>query len=225
MSYPSFADYQSALQHPEMAFAANFLRNGSVESDLWGFPRVRSGGFALTYKIDMKEKTWAARCFHRTVRDRSIRYSQICQVLENNTLPYFVKTRYMHRGISVNGKHFPISILEWVEGESLENYILHQLETSDKLLSLSEKFRVMCMRLEEANMAHGDLSHRNILVKSDDLYLIDYDGMFVPGLTGRKSSELGNIHFQHPSRSVLFFNISAAISLDPNTTQLVVDSA
>jgi hypothetical protein len=206
MIFPSFADYQSALQHPEMAFATNFLRQGLVESDLWGFPRVRSGGFALTYKVELKDITWAARCFHRVVRDRSIRYTQICQVLENSHLPFFVPTRYMHRGILVQGKHFPISILEWIEGESLENYVLHHLDDPDQLLSLGESFRKMCQLLEANNMAHGDLSHRNIIIKSDKIFLIDYDGMFVPSLSGRKSSELGNIHFQHPQRKSTLFS-------------------
>lgn len=205
-TFPSFADYQSALQHPEMAFVNNFLRQGSVESDLWGFPRVRSGGFALTYKISLQENVWAARCFHRVVRDRSIRYAQICQALEEKKLPFFVPTRYMYRGIVVNGKYFPISILEWIDGESLEAYVLHNLENHTNLLQLSEKFRDICRNLEASDMSHGDLSHRNIIIKSDEVFLIDYDGMYVPALSGRKSSELGNIHFQHPFRSTTFFN-------------------
>lgn len=206
-SYPSFADYQSALQHPEMAFSANFLRYAAVESDLWGFPRVRSGGFALTYKVATKDTTYAARCFHRAVRDRAIRYARICQSLEENKLQYFVSTRYISRGVLVNGKHFPISILEWVEGESLETFVLHNLNNREKLINLSEKFRLMCRDLEINGIAHGDLSHRNIIVKSDDnLCLIDYDGLYVPSLAGRKSSELGNIHFQHPGRTNVVFN-------------------
>lgn len=205
-SYPSFADYQSALQNPERAFSANFLRRGEVEIDLWGFPRVRSGGFALTYKVAVKETTYAARCFHRAVRDRSIRYARICAELEAKKLAYFVSTRYILHGILVQGKHFPISVLEWVEGESLESFVFHNLGEKEKLLQLAERFRVMCRDLEDYGIAHGDLSHRNIIVRSGDLYLIDYDGMYVPGLSGRKSSELGNIHFQHPGRTNAFFD-------------------
>ena len=204
--FPTFADYQSALQHPEISFSSNFLRQGLVESDLWGFPRVRSGGFALTYKIELKDNIWAARCFHRAVRDRAIRYSQICQTLEKLSLPFFVPTRYFQHGIAVHGKHFPISIVEWIEGESLETYVFHHLRQPDDLLALSEKFREVCRVLEVNGLAHGDLSHRNIMVKFGEVYLIDYDGMYVPALTGRKSSELGNIHFQHPARSNNDFN-------------------
>lgn len=35
---------------------------------------------------------------------------------------------------------------------------------------------------------------------------IDYDGMYVPGLQGRKSSEIGNVHFQLPGRTEVHFN-------------------
>jgi hypothetical protein len=199
--FPSFADYQSALQHPEISFSSNFLRQGMVESDLWGFPRVRSGGFALTYKVELKENTWATRCFHRSVRDRAIRYAQICQALEHLALPFFVRTRYFQHGIAVQGRQFPISIIEWIEGESLENYVYHHLDWPDALRALGEKFRDVCRTLESNGLSHGDLSHRNIMVKSDEIYLIDYDGMYVPALNGRKNSELGNIHFQHPMRS------------------------
>jgi len=204
--YPSFADYQSALQHPDKAFTINFLKQGIVESDLWGFPRVRSGGFTLTYKVLYKETAWAARCFHRVVRDRAIRYAQICRAIESSKLPYFVPTQYFHHGITIKGKQFPISILEWVEGESLESFLIHNLENTDLIKAMAEKFREMCRSLEAMEIAHGDLSHRNIIIKSGEIYLIDYDGMFVPSLAGRKSSELGNIHFQHPLRTNALFN-------------------
>jgi hypothetical protein len=205
-SFPSFADYQSALQHPEMAFSSNFLRLGLVESDLWGFPRVRSGGFALTYKVELKDNTWATRCFHRAVRDRAIRYAQICRMLEEHQLPFFVPTRFIQHGISIHGKQYPISILKWIDGESLESFALHHLEEPEELLALSGKFREVCRQLELNSLAHGDLSHRNILVKTGEIYLIDYDGMYVPALSGRKSSELGNIHFQHPLRTNTLFD-------------------
>ncbi|HEX7556640.1 MAG TPA: hypothetical protein VF338_08445, partial [Leptolinea sp.] len=147
-----------------------------------------------------------ARCFHWTVRDRASRYSQICRTLEDTQIPFFVPTRYLQQGVNVNGKSFPISVLKWVDGESLETYIFHHLEEPAVLLDLAEKFRNICIKLESYGIAHGDFSHRNILIKTAELFLIDYDGMFVPSLAGRRSCELGNIHFQHPLRTNQFFN-------------------
>jgi predicted Ser/Thr protein kinase len=204
--FPSFSEYQDAVQHPEIAFSHNFLRNGTVECDLWGFPRVRSGGFALTYKVAVNGSFWATRCFHRGVKDRASRYIQISKFLDSCKLPFFVPTTYLYHGIKIFDKVYPISALKWVEGDSLENYLLHHLEETQSLETLLESFRVVCRQLEEGGIAHGDLSHRNILVNSDHIFLIDYDGIYVPNLKGRRSCELGNIHFQHPERSSIFFN-------------------
>ena len=52
-----------------------------------------------------------------------------------------------------------------------------------------------------ANIAHGDLQHGNILIHNDEIILIDYDGMYVPGLNGMKSNELGHRNYQHPGRN------------------------
>ena len=52
----------------------------------------------------------------------------------------------------------------------------------------------------ELGLAHGDLQHGNILVENGELRLIDYDAMFIPGMSGR-SHEVGHRNFQHPKRS------------------------
>ena len=62
---------------------------------------------------------------------------------------------------------------------------------------------VGCLR--KVGIAHGDLSHGNIMVLDDEFRLIDYDGMFVPRLAGRKSNERGLEHYQHPGRTDAHF--------------------
>ncbi len=59
----------------------------------------------------------------------------------------------------------------------------------------------MMSDLERANIAHGDLQHGNILIVNNDLRLIDYDGMYVPGLEGMQSHEVGHRNYQHPRRT------------------------
>jgi hypothetical protein len=56
--------------------------------------------------------------------------------------------------------------------------------------------------LSRHGIAHGDLQHGNILVTpSGELKLIDYDGMYVPGLDGLGASELGHPNYQSPLRT------------------------
>src|SRR5437773_6810724 len=65
--------------------------------------------------------------------------------------------------------------------------------------------RLSC-RLREAQMAHCDLQHGNVLLvpgstaNSLGVRLIDYDGMFVPALAQKKSGEVGHPAYQHPQR-------------------------
>src|SRR5262249_48864657 len=40
----------------------------------------------------------------------------------------------------------------------------------------------------------------NVMVTNGDIKLIDYDGMFVPGMRPGNGSETGHKHFQHPDR-------------------------
>ncbi len=53
----------------------------------------------------------------------------------------------------------------------------------------------------------GDLQHGNVMIsRSGDPILIDYDGMYVPGMPYQASNEVGHPNFQHPERSGSFFN-------------------
>ncbi|MFN3333762.1 MAG: hypothetical protein ACK47M_14745, partial [Caldilinea sp.] len=54
-------------------------------------------------------------------------------------------------------------------------------------------------------IAHGDLQHGNLIVVQGRLKLIDYDGMYVPALAGRRSHEVGHRNYQHPQRSEVTF--------------------
>ncbi|MCY2991427.1 MAG: formylglycine-generating enzyme family protein, partial [Planctomycetota bacterium] len=62
------------------------------------------------------------------------------------------------------------------------------------------------MRSRQAQLAHGDLQHGNVLLvpvpgtEKLSLKLVDYDGMFVPTLTGHKTGEVGHPNYQHPQR-------------------------
>ncbi|MCY2989228.1 MAG: formylglycine-generating enzyme family protein, partial [Planctomycetota bacterium] len=62
------------------------------------------------------------------------------------------------------------------------------------------------MRSRQAQLAHGDLQHGNVLLvpvpgtEKLSLKLVDYDGMFVPTLTGHQTGEVGHPNYQHPQR-------------------------
>jgi hypothetical protein len=208
MRYPAFNEYQAALQNPSQCFESVDLQRCSVETDLWGLPRVRSGGFALTYKLTRDHSAYAVRCFHRHVDDRGERYRAINVFLSQTRLKFLENIQYIPKGIRIKGTWYPITCMKWVEGETLEAYIIRHLNDVDVLQNLCGDFRKIIVELEQNGIAHGDLSHHNIMIQDDHLFLVDYDGMFVPGMRQRKSCEIGNPHFQHPGRDENIFDLS-----------------
>ena len=77
MAYPSIEQYQEALQHPATAFIDSLLAKGKIRSSGLGTPLVASGGFALTYGVEVAAKKYAVRCFHREAKGLENRYAAI----------------------------------------------------------------------------------------------------------------------------------------------------
>lgn len=201
MSWPTPQDYREAIQNPQLCFQNPELQAGLPELDKLGLPRPISGGFASVYKIKCGETDWAVRCFTNNVKDQKVRYDAVSSHLSSVNLPYIVPFEYLAEGIKINGNWFPVVKMQWVEGESLLHYIRRNLHNAEILKSLADKWLKMITELQKANIAHGDLQHGNILIRSDEIILIDYDGMYVPDLNGMQSIELGHRNYQHPGRN------------------------
>lgn len=205
---PSLNDYQEALQHPEIRFRDPVLKRCKVENDPNGFPWARSGGFALTYKLFTNGNVKAVRCFYRSVPEREARYTAICRYISTHSSPILIPVRYLSQGLLVKGIWFPITVMDWVEGDTLETYIVKNIKNETLISALPAEFKRLVAELERLGIAHGDISHRNIMVRNGNMVLIDYDGMFVPEIGGQKSTENGSPYFQHPRRNANYFNAS-----------------
>jgi hypothetical protein len=73
-------------------------------------------------------------------------------------------------------------------------------------MHLSDDWLKLVAALYEAEIAHGDLQHGNIIVEHGQLRLVDLDGMYVPALEGFRASEVGHQHYQHPARDITHFS-------------------
>jgi hypothetical protein len=210
MKLPSDSDYQAALQHPREAFADPELRDGQPElgtGGLAGLPRPRAGNFATVYKLQCGPRAWAVRCFTRAIQpDQQLRYVELIQHLALHRLPYSVDVAFLQQGIHVRGEWLPIVKMEWVQGESLSRHVARHLESPKALFELASQWLDMLAALREAKVAHGDLQHGNVVVTPEGFRLVDYDGMFVPALAGRRSHERGHAHYQHPLRDESLFD-------------------
>jgi len=201
MSWPSPQEYNETVQSPVACFADAELKSGTIALNQLGLPLVASGSFASVYRIDCHPKSWAVRCFLRNVPDQAIRYAAIAECLGEHKLGFTVPFRYVENGILVQGTWYPILKMRWVEGRTLERVVEDHLKDAQALSVLAELFKAACAQLAESGIAHGDLQHGNIIVTaSGAIYLVDYDGMFVPSLASMGSNELGHKNYQHPGR-------------------------
>ncbi len=98
----------------------------------------------------------------------------------------------------------PVLKMEWVEGDTLGSYVEKNIDNPQALRNLAGNFLEIAGDLRRHNIAHGDLQHGNVMVVENSLRLVDYDGMFVPGLEKKEATEIGHYNYQHPVRDKQF---------------------
>ena len=208
MAWPLSQDYNEAIQDPQSCFSDPELKAGEAVTNALGMPMPRSGNFADVYEFNTPatKSKWAIKCFTRHVSGLRERYTEISAGLLTAKLPFAVEFQYLVQGIRVRGDWFPILKMRWVEGLLLNELVRDNLDKPALLGNLGIIWGRMAKRLRESNIAHADLQHGNVILipgsKAGSLAvkLIDYDGMFVPALSGKKSGEVGHPNYQHPQR-------------------------
>ncbi len=218
ISWPSPQDYQEAIQAPLLNVDDQELQSGVVEQNALGLPRPRTGFFATVYKMQCGSADWAVRCFLNNIQDQQQRYAELSKFVMSDKLDCTVGFHYIEQGIKVRGTWYPILKMEWVEGETLGEFVEQHVHDFESMRNLALQFEMMMTCLKEAGVAHGDLQHGNIIVSETSprkdgrsdlaLRLVDYDGMFVPALRGWQSNELGHRNYQHPARNATHFDPS-----------------
>ena len=210
MKFPNITQYKLAIRDAE---AFKTLNDGIKPVMKNNEPVFAAGGFATVFKMAYKNKYFALKCFLKDVVNRNKRQQKIVSYIKNNPSPYFVTYNYLDSELWIDldeGNEYPVAWMEWIEAPTLGNKIAEYCHTGNKngLKKLTQKFKQLAMWLISQPFAHGDLKHDNILVKprSHDLILVDYDGMFIPELSGEKAVELGGKDYQHPKRTSKDFN-------------------
>ncbi|HEY7458338.1 MAG TPA: serine/threonine protein kinase [Xanthobacteraceae bacterium] len=205
MAYPQITEYHEAVQHPAQVFADAELKQGKVAENALGLPLVMSGGFALTYAVTTPRRKCAVRCFHREIPAIQEKYDAISKKLRSLHNGCFVDFDFQQGGISIRRQSFPIVRMDWVEGGTLGVWLDKHYQDAHALEKARADFAVIARFLEREGIAHGDIQNGNVMVANGEIKLIDYDGMFVPGMRPGKGSETGHKHFQHPDRRVAHF--------------------
>ena len=219
MNYPSISDYIEALRDAEDSLSE--LKDLRLVYDDQGHPVMSSGNFAVVFKMQAPTGEYhALKCFLRDQEERSERYRLIAEELQYVQSTYLVKFRYLESELFVDvpntgGEEYPVLLMDWVDGIPLDQYLKTIINNGyDTFINnsyekdlLAYRFSLLARWLVSQHFAHGDLKPDNICVRDDgSLVLLDYDGMYVPALSGRKPLEQGSPHYRHPLRSTLPFD-------------------
>ena len=212
MNYPLISEYIEAIKSAEDNF--NKLTNLRPVLDNDGQPVMTSGNFAVVFKMHDKEtgKFFALKCFTKEQKGREEAYHLIAKELKNVDSSYLVSLYYLDEELFVDTEQtketeFPVLLMDWVEGKTLDKYLRENLDDKYALEMLAYRFSQLAQWLIPQPFAHGDLKPDNILVREDGtLVLVDYDGMYVPAMKGQKARELGSPDFRHPLRTEKVFD-------------------
>ena len=234
MQYPLISEYVAAIRDArenldELAYLEPVLDNH-------GEPYRSSGAFAVVFKMKNPKtgRNYALKCFTDEQEGRGEAYRQIAEELEFVDSTYITAVKYLEQELfvdsSCNDEMFPVLLMDWVDGETMETYVADNYADSHAMAMLCYRFCKMAGWLRSQSFAHGDIKPDNIMVRPDGtLTLVDYDGMYVAAMKGRKSPTIGTKDFAHPLRTVDDFDETIddfalavialslkAISLDPS---------
>ena len=207
MQYPTILEYVKAIQ--DAGNNLDKLAHLTPVLDDHGEPYHSSGAFAVVFKMQDKStgKYYALKCFTEEQEGRSDAYRQIAEELDMIEYPYIISVKYIEKEVCIDCQceedKFPVLLMDWVDGDTMEAYIAANYHNQSSMSMLCYRFGKMAAWLRTQSFAHGDLKSDNIIVRPDgSLALVDYDGMFVPSMKGRKSPTKGTKNFSHPLRTV-----------------------
>ena len=207
MQYPLISEYVRAIQ--DASNNLDELAHLVPVQDDHGEPYRSSGAFAVVFKMKDEQtgKCYALKCFTEEQEGRAEAYRQIADELNMVDSPYITSVKYMEKELFVDSQceedEFPVLLMDWVEGETMETYISANYCNQYAMSMLCYRFGKMAAWLRTQSFAHGDVKPDNIIVRPDgSLTLVDYDGMFVPSMKGCKSPTVGTKDFCHPLRTV-----------------------
>ena len=207
MQYPLISEYVRAIQ--DASSNLDKLAHLVPVQDDHGEPYRSSGAFAVVFKMKDEQtgKCYALKCFTEEQEGRAEAYRQIADELDMVDSPYITSVKYMEKELFVDSQceedEFPVLLMDWVEGETMETYIAANYHNQSAMSLLCYRFGKMAAWLRSQSFAHGDVKPDNIIIRPDgSLTLVDYDGMFVSFMKGCKSPTIGTKDFSHPLRTM-----------------------
>jgi eukaryotic-like serine/threonine-protein kinase len=204
--FPYAKDYQQALQNPGRVFTHAGMQQAQFTLDSWGLPEALTGSSAVVFHATIGAGSCALRCYTRSEASSRERYEAFDSYVSSQQLTGHVASVAWHEdAVRVNGGSWPVLQMEWIDGRILDQYVGYLVERgdTDALATLASKWRELVRTLQDAQFAHGDLQHGNVIVdERGRLRLVDFDSVWIPPLQGLPPpTETGHENYQHPGRT------------------------
>jgi serine/threonine protein kinase len=199
-SYPSNIDFLNSIKN-SVCYKSPELIGGTYVTK--GVKVLQfSGGFSTVFPFIRKDKRKiAVKCWTADIGGTEKRIQMVSKFILKIKAPYFINIYYHDKALLVNEQKHPVLIMDWIDGKSLKDYLNENIGDKSEVLRLAARFLAMIKFFHQNKIAHGDLQHGNILVKSDgEIVVIDYDSMFVEGLEEMDDNIKGLAEYQHPAR-------------------------
>lgn len=212
--FPSQQRYIQAMHHADHYLVDPKLRGRvTLETGADGAPKYWSGSFGTVFRgTTTSGRQLSIRVFHPNGKGESVgvlqrRYETMQtyfdQLRGKKMLPpEIIEAAFVPHGLAIDGEQLPLLKMPWVGGRQLDDWVGRRLGQgrANAVDLLAHDWKNAMADLGTLKIAHGDLHHGN--VKIDDrghLRLLDYDGMYVPGLAGLTGWEIGHPNYQHPA--------------------------
>lgn len=169
MFWPRARDYREAIPNLQVSFRDPELSAGQAMTNAMGLPMTWTGNFAAVFQVRdaTAQRNWAVKCFTRHVDSLQERYRQIDDHLRQQRLPFMVGFSYLPDEVWVRGQRYPLLKMDWVDGLRLDEFLGDLLTKPDwksRLRRLCEMWLRLAQMLRDAQVAHGDLQHGNVLL-------------------------------------------------------------
>ena len=210
MPLPNKSQISDAVESVS-SFLAPQLAGYSTENGILG-PDHYSGGFCIVFPIQNGSKRKALRVWHTEIEKIKERYKHISNDIAVSKKQFLLNVEYISKGLLVGSEKIDVVLMDWLNGQSLKQYMSEIIGSSDssrakskKLNLLADKLYGMFNEMHSLHFAHGDLQHDNIIISpSGDIQLIDYDNFYTPSLgTSMRQTTTGYSGYQHPIRLLL----------------------
>ena len=201
--WPTLTQYTKAITVPAASFSDPELQmcravrvDGRVlveRSQQNAVFQLQRGARSLAIKVFLSPDDTRAQRYNDLIR-----FLQTPRALQSELLQYVPRIEYVEQGIRIDGCMYPIVKMDWIQGTTLDRLEAGATQIG-RLDSARHQFRRLVQAMEACGFVHGELEPANIIVSTEGLKLVDFDGARVPNAQAPPAVSQG--HLRHPRES------------------------